>query len=195
MRVVRPRIAISASALTTTLLATVGAAAALALPISASAANPKPSWRCIAGVCLGESRAKLAYEHSQLGLPDDKPSGRVKVSGGYVNFCFYHCLGSVYEDNVTYNGGKDRPSNRVLQVSTWFPIFALPDGVRLGTVIPFGNWWRGYKRTTLSEPLRVAWHKTVGHGRTRIGVWLAVDHGRVSEVVLELPGVDKHVCC
>ena len=159
--------------------------ATLALPLTAESASPKPSWRCIAGICLFESREAIAYKYG--GIVDDIPSRTIRVPGGQVWACFWRCQGAVTEDGFTYYGGKQRPANRLLTVSTCDPIFRLPDGTTYGTFIPYGDRWHGYRRIALFEPgPRPGWEKIVRSGLTKIRVVLDVTRGRVRCVYLEV---------
>ena len=102
--------------------------------------------------------------------------------------CFWRCFGAVTEDGFTYYGGNQRPSNRVLTVGTCSPIFRLPDGVALGTAIPFGRRWHGYRRITryleggVFGGERVAWKDG-----TPTKVTLTTSQSRVQCVYLEQP--------
>lgn len=157
----------------------------LALPISAGSATPKPSWRCIAGICVGQSRGAITYKYGVV--VDDIPSREIRVPGGRVSACFWRCQGAVTEDGFTYYGGTMRPAKRVLTVSTCSPIFRLPDGTILGTSIPFGKQWNGYRRIVLSEPgPRAGWEKIVQTGVGRVRVVLDPTEGRVRCAYLEL---------
>ena len=160
-------------------------AAALALPMAASASTPKPSWRCIAGVCLGQSRGAITYKYGVV--VDQLPSRGIRVPGGRVWACFWRCQGSVTEDGFTYYGGTMRPANRLLTISTCDSIFLLPDGTTLGTNIPFGKLWNGYRRIVLYEPgPRAGWEKVVQTGVGKVRVVLDPSQGRVSCAYLEL---------
>ena len=127
----------------------VGALAAVVLAPTAPAiaSTPAASWRCIAGICVGHSRASFAYRYGGSAY-SNIPSQTVRVSGGRVWACFWRCFNSVTEDGFTYYGGKQRAANRVLTVGTCDPIVRLPDGVTIGTSIPFGQRWNGYRRIT-----------------------------------------------
>lgn len=161
---------------------TLSVAPALAESSSRSGPGQKPSWRCIAGVCLGHTRAAIAYRFG--GIVDEVPSRGFRVRGGHVSVCFYRCFGAVSEDHFTAHGGTVRPGNRVFTLYTCDPIFELPDGTAWGTRIPFGQRWNGYRRTVLYEPgPRPGWAKTVSKAKTR--VVLDISQGSVSCVSLE----------
>jgi hypothetical protein len=171
----RPTISIAVGVLT---------ALALAVPLTANGAL-KPSWKCVAAICLGQSRASIVYRYG--GIVDDTPSRVIQVPGGKVRACFWRCQGWVTEDGFSYYGGSLKPDNRVLGLETQDPTFRLPDGVRLGTYIPFGKRWNGYHAITLGEPgPRPGWEKTVRVGTTRIRVVLDVTQGRVEMIDLEI---------
>lgn len=165
------------------------AVATLAAVSSTALATPttvpiKPSWRCIAGVCLGNSRASIVYRFG--GIVDNRPSVTIQVPGGKVWACYWRCQGAVTEDGFTYWGGTARPANRVMTVSTCNPIVQLPDGVRVGTRIPFGDRWHGYKRIDLYEPgPRPGWERYVLQGAKRTRVVLDPQRGRVLCLYLE----------
>jgi hypothetical protein len=166
------------------LLATVvSVLACLALPVTAQGASPKASWRCIAGICLWESRDQINYDYGVAA--DDIPSRTLHVPGGRVWACSWRCNDAVTEDGFTYYGGTQRPANRLLNVSTCDPIFRLPDGVAAGTRIPFRDRWNGYHRR-LFEGGAIGWQKTVRSGRTQINVSLQMNKGRVYCVSLEV---------
>ena len=163
-------------------IATVSLAAALGVPLNASGAAPKPSWTCIAGICLGQSRAALDYNHGVAAA--DIPSRTIRVPGGRVWACFWRCTNAVTEDGFTYYGGTRRPANRLLTVSSCGPIFRLPDGTTMGRKIPFGKHWNGYRRITL-EGSQPGWRKVVRRGSAKIRVTLSVTRGRVQCAYLE----------
>jgi len=163
-------------------IALVSLAVALAVPLTATGATPKPSWRCIAGICLGHSRIALDYQYG-VRAPDI-PSRTIRVPGGRVWACFWRCTNAVTEDGFTYYGGTQRPANRLLTVGTCSPIFRLPDGTIKGTTIPFGKRWNGYRRITL-EGGQFGWEKAVRRGQSKMRVTLSVTQGRVQCVYLE----------
>ncbi len=150
---------------------------------SEATAPPAKSWKCLAGVCLGNSREALSYRH---GLPVDwgKPSEDIAVKGGNLHACFWRCWDAVTEDGFEYYGGTARAGNSVLAVQTCDPIFQLPDKTKIGTRIPFGERWNGYRRI-LREGHQFAWEKYVRVGTSRVHVVLPVDQGRVVCVTLE----------
>jgi hypothetical protein len=157
-------------------------AVALAVPLNASGAAPKPSWRCIAGICLGHSRAALDYTYGVVAT--DIPSRTIRVPGGRVWACFWRCTNAVTEDGFTYYGGTQRPANRLLTVSTCHPIFRLPDGTTRGRYIPFRKRWNGYRRIRL-EGFQFGWTRIVQRGEMKVRVTLSVTGGRVQCVYLE----------
>lgn len=157
----------------------------LLLPVGRADAAPQPSWRCVGGVCLGQSRAAIAYRFG--GIVDEIPSRSLRVPGGRVSACFWRCEGAATEDGFTYYGGTQRPANRVLGITTCAPIFHLPDGVSWGTRIPFGDRWNGYRRINLFEPgPRPGWEKIVRAGKSRVRIVLDMTEGRVRCLALEL---------
>ncbi len=155
----------------------------VALPVAAQSASPKPSWRCIAAICLWESRDQINYDYGVAA--NNIPSRKIRVRGGQVWACFWRCTNAVTEDGFTYYGGTQRPANRLLTVSTCDPIFSLPDGTASGTRIPYGDRWNGYRKR-LFEGGVIGWEKTVRSGRTKIQVSLEMDNGRVRCAHLEV---------
>lgn len=150
-------------------------------------ATPSASWRCIAGICVGHSRASLAYRYGGV-AQSDIPSRTVQVTGGRVWVCFWRCFGSVTEDGFTYYGGNQRPPDHVLTVGTCSPIFRLPDGVTLGTAIPFGRRWHGYRRIArYLEGGAFQWERVALKDGTPTKVTLMTGQGRVQCVSLEQP--------
>jgi hypothetical protein len=155
---------------------------ALVMPLVASSASPPPSWKCIAGVCLGQSRAALDYRYGTTA--SNIPSRMIRVPGGRVWACFWRCTNAVTEDGFTYYGGTFRPANRLLTVSTCNPIFRLPDGTTPGTLIPFGKRWKGYRRVWMEGGV-FGWEKILKQGELRTRVTLGVNRGRVQCAYLE----------
>jgi hypothetical protein len=167
-------------------LLAVGALAVLVPTGSAAGGNPNASWRCIAGICVGHSRLSLDYRYGREA--SDIPSRPLKVSGGHVWACFWRCFGAVTEDGFTHYGGNMRPANRLLSVGTCDPIVRLPDGVTIGTEIPFGSRWRGYRRITrYLEGGAFGWERVAWKGGTPTNVLLTAYKGRVECVTLEQP--------
>jgi hypothetical protein len=98
------------------------------------------------------------------------------------------CFGAVTEDGFTYYGGTQRAANRLLTVGTCDPIVRLPDGVTIGTSIPFGQRWNGYRRITqYLEGGVFGWEKVVSIRGTRTKVTLTTNRGGVNCVYLEQP--------
>lgn len=155
----------------------------LALPAHGFSDPTKPSWMCVSGVCLGNSRASVDY---RFGFPDgpDIPSRDLRVRGGRLHVCFWRCRNAVTEDGFTYYGGTIRPANRVLNVSTCDRIVRLPDGVTIGTPIPFSSRWKGYRRIT-GEGGAFEWEKHVRFGSQTVTVSLLMNKGRVFCIGLE----------
>jgi hypothetical protein len=169
-------------------LAVAACAAIAALPTApATASTPAASWRCIAGICVGHSRTSVAYRFGGSAA-SNIPSQTVRVTGGRVWVCFWRCFNAVTEDSFTYYGGSRRAANRVLTVGTCDPIVRLPDGVTIGTSIPFGQYWNGYRRITqYLEGGGFGWEKVVSIRGTRTKVILSTNRGRVICVDLEQP--------
>jgi hypothetical protein len=155
----------------------------VALPVAAQSANPKPSWRCITGICLWESRQAIDYEYGikASNIPPARSASPADKSGR----AFWRCTDAVTEDGFTYYGGTQRPANRLLTVSTCDPIFRLPDGTVHGTRIPYRDRWNGYNQRRFEGGV-IGWEKTVHTGRTKINVSLLVNQGRVDCVYLEV---------
>ena len=169
------------------------AVAALALTAVAAGvarageAAPDASWRCIAGICVGQSRTALADRYGGSAR-SDIPSRTLRVKGGRVGACFWRCFNAVTEDGFTYYGGVTRPADRVLTVSTCGPVFRLPDGVTLGTAIPFGQRWHGYRRMTrYLEGGGFGWERVVRQSGVSTKVMLTMNRGRVQCLYLEQP--------
>lgn len=165
-------------------LGSAAAAAALAQPASSSSATapPNPSWTCIAGVCLGHGRLALDYRFGAA--PEDIPSRDIRRPGGKVWACFWRCSDAVTEDGFTFYGGTIRPANNLLTVGTCNPIVKLPDGVGIGTKIPFGKSWQGY-RSIRMEGFAFGWEKRLRVGGKKVVVTLNMDRGRVRCIYLE----------
>jgi hypothetical protein len=118
----------------------------------------------------------------------DIPSRTERVKGGRVWACFWRCFNAVTEDGFTYYGGTERPAGRLLTVSTCDPIVRLPDGVTVGTNIPFGQSWRGYRRITdYLEGGAFGWERMAQQRGVRTKIMLNVYKGRVTCVTLEQP--------
>jgi hypothetical protein len=133
-----------------------------------------PSWVCIKGLCIGHSRDRIDYRYGP-NWNGGRLSRSLKVPGGSVGVAFYRelVLDYVALDNV-------KPTNHVTGVGTCDPVFRLPDGVELGTRIPFGRYWKGYKRVNLFEPgPRPGWRRFVTVGGKKVRVTLDIDQGRV----------------
>jgi hypothetical protein len=75
-------------------------AVALALPLTASTA-PKADWKCIAGICVGTSRAEIGYRFNRYGGPETSLWWRVRVGGGRVFMTFFKEVDAVALDNIT----------------------------------------------------------------------------------------------
>jgi hypothetical protein len=149
--------------------------------LGASSAGPKPSWRCVAGVCVGTSREAVEYRFA--GYADrfgDKLSFSVRVPGGHLQLLFVKEVDAVSLDNAT-------PVNHVTKVETCDPLFRLPDGVVKGTPIPFGKTWRGYRFGYGGEPYGPIWQKRVREGSKTLRVRLHILKGRVNCVGLSRP--------
>jgi hypothetical protein len=130
----------------------------LVVPQVAGAA-PTESWQCIAGICVGYSRATIDSRYGRAA--SDIPSRMIRVARGRVSACFWLCANAVTEDGFTYYGGTVRPENRLVTVGTCNPIFRLPDGTTKGTRTPLAGHWRGYRVTWL-EGGQHGWRKLVG---------------------------------
>lgn len=172
----------------TAALLAVSALVTLGLVTAAPATGATPSaasWRCIAGICLGHSRTALDYRYGRAAA--DIPSRSLSVQGGRVWACFWRCTNAVTEDGFTYYGGSARPAERLLTVGTCSPIVRLPDGVTVGTEIPFGRRWHGYRRINYLEGGLFGWERVAWHRGTRTKVTLTVNRGRVQCVTLEQP--------
>ncbi len=163
-------------------LALMGLALAMAVQATAAAsAEPQPSWSCISGICVGTSREAIEYRFA--GHADrfsDKLSFSVRVPGGEVWLLFVKQVDSIALDNAT-------PVNYVTKVLTCDPILRLPDGVRMGTRIPFGKTWRGYKFGYGGEPYGPMWQKRVRVRGKTVRVRLYMLKGRVDCVELARP--------
>jgi hypothetical protein len=153
------------------LASTVLASLALALPVAAIAAPeaaPKPSWKCIRGLCIGTT-VKAMNERYGPGWAtsyDGAVSAGIKVPGGRV-----------YVTNV---GDFCRATKRITTISTSDPIVRLPDGVRIGTKIPSKAKWRGYTH------VKSAWRKRLSVKGEKVEVRLEAFKGRVTGVRLTL---------
>ena len=133
--------------------------ATLAVPLSGDAASPKPSWTCISGICLGNSRDALDYRFGTVA--PDLPSREIHVQGGRVRACFWRCTDAVTEDGFTHYGGTQRPANNALTVSTCDRVVRLPDRVSVGQRIPFGTRWNGYRQIRM-EGSAFGWEARAG---------------------------------
>jgi hypothetical protein len=87
--------------------------------------------------------------------------------------------GRVYVTNV---GDLCRATKRITTISTSDPIVRLPDGVRIGTKIPFGPKWRGY--THFTRGAFKAWRKRISVKGAKVEVRLETLKGRVTSVRL-----------
>jgi hypothetical protein len=141
-----------------------------------------PSWRCITKICLGQSRASLDYRFGTVAA--DIPSRHISVRGGNIWACFWRCTNAVTEDGFTHYGGTLRPADRLLSVSTCNRLFRLPDGTTMGTPIPFGSKWRGYRRITMEGGV-FGWEKRVHFKTQTVVVTVSTTRGRARCVYLE----------
>ena len=146
------------------------------------AAAPAESWRCIAGVCVGHTRATVDARYGSAAR--EIPSRRIRVPGGRVWACFWRCTNAVTEDGFTYYGGTVRPSNRLVTVGTCDSVFRLPDGTTKGTSTPLRERWNGY-RTTWLEGGQLGWRKIVRRAGHATEVVLSSREGRIQCVWLE----------
>jgi len=148
---------------------------ALVLPvagIAAPEATSKPSWTCIRGVCVGTTVAAMydRYGRDWVTPYDGAFAAGIDVAGG-----------SVY---VTNMGDLCRATGRITSISTSDPIVRLPDGVQIGTKIPFGPKWRGY--TQFTHGSFKAWRKRLSVKGAKVEVRLETLKRRVSGVRLTL---------
>jgi hypothetical protein len=148
--------------------------AALVLRTDLAVAVPKPSWKCIQGVCVGTSREAVEYRFAGSA---DRFSGKlsfsVRVPGGRLWLTFFKQVDAVALDNVT-------PVKYVTKVETCDPLFRLPDGVMKGMRIPFGKRWRGYTFGYGGEPYGPIWQKRVRVGSKTFRVRLHIVKARVN---------------
>lgn len=99
--------------------------------------------------------------------------------------CFWRCADAVTEDGFTYYGGTVRPANRVLTVSTCdAALVRLPDGTTVGTRVPFGSRWNGYRRIRM-EGFAFGWEKRIRQGGQKVVITLNMDRARVRCIFLE----------
>jgi len=141
---------------------------------NASSTAVKPSWKCISGVCLGTTVAAMNYRYGAgwaESSGDGVVGGEIKVSDGHVY--------------ATNTGDLCRATKRITRISTSDPIVRLPDGVQMGTKIPFGRTRRGYTYFTHGD-FNSAWRKRVVVNRVRVEVMLFMTRGRVTSVGLNL---------
>jgi hypothetical protein len=59
----------------------------------------------------------------------------------------------------------------------------LPDGVRIGTSIPFGRTWRGYTRFSHGD-FNYGWRKQVRTKGARVTVDVLTTRGKATEILL-----------
>jgi hypothetical protein len=78
-----------------------------------------------------------------------------------------------------------RPTKRITRIGTSDPIVQLPDGVEIGTKIPFGRTWRGYTYFMHGDG-NSAWRKRVSVNNAKIEVKLFMSKGRVTSIMLDL---------
>lgn len=157
------------------------ALASLALVVTATretgaaSAAPKPNWKCISGVCLGTTVAAMYYRYGADSAQQSGGEGvvywEIGVPGGRVG--------------ATNPGDMCRASKRITRIGTGDPIVTLPDGVQIGTKIPFGKTWRGYTYFTHGD-FNSAWRKRIVVNKTKIEVVLDMTRGRVTGVGLQL---------
>jgi hypothetical protein len=148
---------------------------ALVLPVAGIAgpeATTKASWTCIRGVCVGTTVAAMydRYGPDWATPYDGAVSAGIAVPGGRV-----------YVTNV---GDLCRATGRITTVSTSDPIVRLPDGVQIGTKIPFGPKWRGYTHFTHGD--FKAWRKRISVKGAKVEVRLETLKRRVTGVRLTL---------
>jgi hypothetical protein len=148
----------------------------LAVLGAASSAHAAPSgWGKIGGIGVGMLQDAVVY-HYGVGHRNscaDKGCADVRYYGK-VQVVFEH--GRVASINCAAPGslaGRGCPFG-----------FALPDGVALGTTVPYAKRWRGYVRYTPQEGQYdlYSWKKQVRVGGRLVGVFLTVEKSKVVSI-------------
>ncbi len=144
----------------------------IALTASVSARVAAPAWGKIGGIGVGMLQDAVVEQHglgerdscTGEGCADVRYYGRVQVSFEHSRVVSVDCTapGSL--------AGRGCPAG-----------FALPDGLALGTPVPYRKHWRGYVRYTPQEPQYdfFYWKKSVRVGGRAIGVYLIIEKGKV----------------
>jgi hypothetical protein len=154
----------------------VGAAVLTALTVAGAGFAATNQWGKIGGIGVGMLQDAVIYQHglgqrdscTEKGCADVRSYGRVQVT-------FVH--GRVSSVNCSAAGalaGRGCPTD-----------FVLPDGVKLGTAVPFAKRWRGYVRYTPQEPQYdfYSWKKSVRVGARLVGIYLTVEKAKVVAIV------------
>lgn len=143
------------------------AAIAPATALSAAAA-----WGKIGGIGVGMLQDAVIYQHglgqrdscTDKGCLDVRYYGRIQVIFKHGRVASVDCaaLGSL--------AGRGCPAG-----------FVLPDGVSLGTPVPYGKHWHGYVRYTPQDQQYdfYSWKKYVRVGGRVIVVYLTIEKGKV----------------
>jgi hypothetical protein len=151
-------------------------ASLIAFTTSGSAHTTTPAWGKIGGIGVGMLQDAVVYRYG-LGHRNsctDKGCADVRTYGK-VQVVFKH--GRVASIDCASPGplaGRGCPLG-----------FVLPDGVTLGTAVPYAKHWRGYVRYTPKDSQYdlYSWKKQVRVGGRLIGVYLTVEKGRVIGIV------------
>ena len=146
-----------------------------ATPREPSARSVTPSWTKMGGIGLGTLRDAIEYRRGK-GRPLNAYTKDVvtyRVPGGRVG--------------VAYANG------RVSSLWSSDPVFELPDGVVIGTLVPYrrvGGTWNGYRRchylvdSGSGNFAPNGWAKRVRRGRSEVIVRLVTNKQRVTQADL-----------
>lgn len=139
----------------------------------AAPAAPNP-WGKMAGFGLGTLQDAVYEQHGfgTSGQPNFETSYR--VAGGRVDLFFKHAR--IAAVNCAAPGplaGGGCPAG-----------FALPDGIALGSRVPYQSPWHGYSRYNPEQPQYdfYYWRKAVKVGARVVHVYLITERGKVTSI-------------
>lgn len=149
--------------------------AAVALLSTQTASAAAPQWGKIGTIGIGMLRAAVV-EQQGFGVSDSCTGVGCATVGQYGKLQVQFSNGRVTDIDCAAPGslaGTGCPAG-----------FTLPDGVTLGTPVPYRTNWNGYTRYTPTEPQYdlFYWRRTVNESGRRIHVYLVVEKGHIISI-------------